>query len=43
LVWWCIWWPAWLVGLVVLAAPAWGNVSSILWSDAAEVLTSVTL
>jgi GPI-anchor transamidase subunit GAA1 len=22
LVWWCIWWPAWLVGLVVLAAPA---------------------
>jgi GPI-anchor transamidase subunit GAA1 len=22
LVWWCIWWPAWLVGLVVLASPA---------------------
>ena len=22
LVWWCIWWPAWLAGLVVLASPA---------------------
>jgi GPI-anchor transamidase subunit GAA1 len=22
LVWWCIWWPAWLSGLVVLTAPA---------------------
>lgn len=22
LVWWCIWWPAWVAGLTVLAAPA---------------------
>jgi glycosylphosphatidylinositol transamidase len=22
LVWWCIWWPAWVAGLVVLAAPS---------------------
>lgn len=22
LVWWCIWWPTWLAGLVVLASPA---------------------
>jgi len=21
LVWWCVWWPAWLAGLVVLASP----------------------
>jgi len=22
LVWWCVWWPAWVAGLVVLASPA---------------------
>jgi GPI-anchor transamidase subunit GAA1 len=24
-VWWCIWWPAWLVGLVTLASPSQDN------------------